>query len=117
MKPEACIRAAARAAKLDYVTLLHGRGRDAAAWRQVAIFIIRDSGCTTAQLAALFGRDVSTIRSSLQKIRRVESKDWFTDLVAKIKAEATDQISHDRRQRAQRGIFVWRADAEHARDF
>ena len=77
----------ARRAGVTAGILFESRNKDVTAWRMIAIYLLRKSGRTMAQIAAIVSRDASTISHAFAKIDRLTEKKWFIDLTNSIEDE------------------------------
>jgi chromosomal replication initiation ATPase DnaA len=81
------IETIARRAGVTAGILFESRNKDVTAWRMIAIYLLRKSGRTLAQIAAVTSRDASTISHAFAKIDRLKEKKWFIDLTNSIEDE------------------------------
>lgn len=88
MKYHPVIKAAAKAARIPCAELVTSRKKEPTAWRQVAIYAMRDSGMTYAEIAAATKRDTSTAHSTCDKLNKLASQKWFKDMLAKLHSGA-----------------------------
>jgi chromosomal replication initiation ATPase DnaA len=77
----------ARRAGVTAGILFESRNKDVTAWRMIAIHLLRKSGRTLAQIAAIMSRDTSTISHASAKIDKLTNKKWFIDLSNSIEDE------------------------------
>ena len=81
------IETIARRAGVTAGVLFESRNREITAWRMIAIYMLRKSGLTLAQIAAIASRDASTISYASAKIDKISDKKWFIELSNSIKDE------------------------------
>lgn len=81
MKYHPIIKAAAKAAKTSSANIIASRKKEPTAWRQVAMYLMRDTGMTFAEIGAATKRDTSTIHSTCEKLNKLSKQQWFTDML------------------------------------
>jgi chromosomal replication initiation ATPase DnaA len=77
----------ARRAGVTAGILFESRTKEITAWRMIAIYLLRKSGRTLAQIAATVSRDASTISHAYAKIDKLANKKWFIELSNSIEDE------------------------------
>jgi hypothetical protein len=78
------IKSASKASRLPCVEILTSRKKEPTAWRQVAMYAMRDSGMTYAEIAAVVKRDTSTTHSACAKLSKLANQNWFVEMLDKI---------------------------------
>jgi len=89
-KPESStliLETIARRAGVTAGVLLESRDRDVRAWKMIAIYLLRKSGRTVAEVGVIVSRDPSTISHAFAKIDKQSGKKWFIDLSNSIEEE------------------------------
>lgn len=81
------INAMARLAKIPVSDLLTSMKKVPCAFRSVLMVMLRDRGLTFAQIAALVGRDASTIQQACTKLKKESKATWFVTLRDKVETE------------------------------
>jgi chromosomal replication initiation ATPase DnaA len=81
------IRVIARLAKIPVSDLLTSMKKVPTAFRSVLMVMLRERGLTYAQIAALVGRDASTIQQACAKLKKESKATWFVTLRNKAEAE------------------------------
>jgi chromosomal replication initiation ATPase DnaA len=77
----------ARRAGVTAGVLFKSRNKEVAAWRKIAIYLLRKSGRKMAEVAAIASRDASTISRLVSEINEVKRRKWFQDLSDSIEEE------------------------------
>jgi chromosomal replication initiation ATPase DnaA len=96
-KPEPCspiLETIARRAGVTAGVLLESRNRDVRAWKMIAIYLLRKSGRTVAEVGVIMSRDPSTISHAFQKIDKQAGKKWFIDLSNSIEEELSKKVNN-----------------------
>jgi chromosomal replication initiation ATPase DnaA len=81
------VTAMARLAKIPVAELLTSMKKVPTAFRSVLMVMLRERGMTFAQIAALVGRDASTIQQACAKLKKESKATWFVALRNKAEAE------------------------------
>jgi chromosomal replication initiation ATPase DnaA len=84
---EELISVVARLAKIPVTDLLSSMKKVPTAFRSVLMIMLRERGMTYAQIAALVGRDASTIHQACTKLKKESKATWFVTLRNKAEAE------------------------------
>jgi alkylated DNA nucleotide flippase Atl1 len=77
----------ARLAKIPVSELLTSMRKVPTAFRSVLMVMLRKRGLTYAQIAALVGRDASTIHQACARLKKESKATWFVTLRNKAEAE------------------------------
>lgn len=77
----------ARLAKISVSDLLTSMKKVPTAFRSVLMVMLRERGLTFAQIAAVVGRDASTIQQACAKLKKESKAIWFVTLRDKVEAE------------------------------
>lgn len=90
MKYHPVIKSVAKASKLCCHSVINDRKKEPTAWRQVAMYVMRDSGMSYAEIAAVVKKDISTIQITCAKLSKLLKQDWFTNMLNKIDFVASE---------------------------
>jgi len=85
----------ARLAKIPVSELLTSMRKVPTAFRSVLMVMLRKRGLTYAQIAALVGRDASTIHQACTRLKKESKATWFVTLRNKAEAEIERQRKVD----------------------
>lgn len=85
----------ARLAKIPVSELLTSMKKVPTAFRSVLMVMLRERGMTYAQIAALVGRDASTIHQACTRLKKESKATWFVTLRNKAEAEIERQRKVD----------------------
>lgn len=77
----------ARLSKISVTELLTSMKKVPTAFRSVLMVMLRERGMTYAQIAALVGRDASTIHQACTKLKKESKATWFVTLRNKAETE------------------------------
>lgn len=85
----------ARLAKIPVVDLLTSMKKVPTAFRSVLMVMLRERGLTFAQIAAIVGRDASTIQQACSKLKKESKATWFVTLRNKAEEEVNRKRKTD----------------------
>lgn len=85
----------ARLSKISVTELLTSMKKVPTAFRSVLMVMLRERGMTYAQIAALVGRDASTIHQACTRLKKESKATWFVTLRNKAEAEIERQRKVD----------------------